>query len=50
MRVTLNRLLRRPPARLFIGLANAEHLEDLRAFLRHPPYDTLLTLTKDLHG
>lgn len=50
MRVTLNRLLRRPPARLYIALASTEHLENLRAFLQQAPYDKLLQLTKDLHA
>ncbi|TFW09254.1 GTPase [Oxalobacteraceae bacterium OM1] len=50
LRVTLNRLLRQRPQRLFISLANAEHLERLRAFLAAPPYDALLVLTQDLHA
>lgn len=49
MRVTLNRVLRHPPQRLFIGLANATHLEQIRAFLGTPSYQPLLTLTADLH-
>lgn len=48
MRVTLNRMLRRSPARLYIGLATSEHLERIRAFLTQAPYDDLLQLTKDL--
>jgi G3E family GTPase len=48
MRVTLNRILRRPPARLFISLATATHIGQLRAFLTAPPYDRLLALTDDL--
>ncbi len=50
MRVTLNRMLRRPPERLYIGLATPEHLERIRDFLTHAPYDTLLQLTKELHA
>lgn len=50
LRVTLNRMLRRPPARLYIGIANPTHLERLRAFLTEAPYDHLLQLTKDLHA
>lgn len=50
MRVTLNRLLRGKPEQLYIGMATASHIEQLRAFLSAPPYDNLLTLTKDLHG
>lgn len=48
LRVTLNRILRRPPARLFIGLATTEHLDQLRSWLASPPYDQLLELTPDL--
>ena len=48
MRVTLNRVLRYPPQRLFISLANADHLEQIRAFLGTPSYQPLLTLTADL--
>jgi G3E family GTPase len=44
LRVTLNRLLRHPPTQLFISLANAEHVGQLRAWLSDPPYDQLLTL------
>lgn len=50
MRVTLNRMLRRKPARLYIGLANSEHLENIRLFLSQAPYDALLQLAKDLHA
>ncbi|HZW13700.1 MAG TPA: GTPase [Noviherbaspirillum sp.] len=49
MRVTLNRLLRRSPERLYIAVANAKHIESLRTFLLQAPYDHLLSLTKDLH-
>ena len=48
MRVTLNRVLRHPPQRLFIGLADATHLAQIRAFLAAPAYQSLLTLTDDL--
>jgi hypothetical protein len=48
LRVTLNRLLRRPPERLYIGLASMEHLDQLRSWLSAPPYDQLLELTPDL--
>jgi hypothetical protein len=50
LRVTLNRLLRRRPERLYIGLATTEHLDQLRSWLRQPPYDQLLELTPDLHS
>jgi G3E family GTPase len=49
MRVTLNRVLRHPPQRLFISLANAGHLAQVREFLGTPSYQPLLTLTADLH-
>jgi hypothetical protein len=48
LRVTLNRILRHPPAHLYIGLADITHLDRIRQFLRDPPYDQLLTLTGDL--
>ncbi|MGZ8291060.1 MAG: GTPase [Telluria sp.] len=48
LRVTLNRVLRRRPERLYIGLASTEHLDQLRSWLQHPPYDQLLELTTDL--
>jgi hypothetical protein len=44
LRVTLNRILRHPPARLFISLANCEHVGQLRQWLSQTPYDGLLTL------
>jgi len=49
MRVTLNRLLRQRPTRLFIGLASGEHLGQLRSWLSSSPYDQLLSLTPDRH-
>jgi hypothetical protein len=48
LRVTLNRLLRQRPERLFIGLARSEHLDQLRSWLQAEPYDQLLWLTSDL--
>lgn len=48
LRVTLNRILRRPPARLYIGLAATPHLQRIRELLRQPPYDALLQLNQDL--
>lgn len=50
MRVTLNRILRQSPQRLYIALASAMHLEAIRAFLTAEPYDKLLVLTQDLHA
>ncbi len=49
LRVTLNRILRHRPDRLFIGLAATDHLDQLRSWLQQPPYDQLLELTPDLH-
>lgn len=48
LRVTLNRMLRHAPARLYIGLATDAHLDRLRDILAQTPYDKLLVLTKDL--
>lgn len=48
LRVTLNRILRRRPTCLYIGLASTEHLDQLRSWLLAPPYDQLLALTPDL--
>ncbi|KQV88565.1 GTPase [Massilia sp. Root351] len=50
LRVTLNRLLRRPPAQLFISLANAEHVDQLRSMLLAAPYGDLLDLAADLQA
>lgn len=44
MRVTLNRMLQRRPAQLFISLADATHLAHLQAYLTAPPYADLVTL------
>jgi hypothetical protein len=48
LRVTLNRLLREKPQRMFVSVASDEHLPLLRQFLQNPPYDTMLSLTTDL--
>ena len=48
LRVTLNRLLRNAPARLFISIADDTHLQQIRSFLSQPPYDAYLSLTPDL--
>lgn len=50
LRVTLNRLLRRRPRRIFIGVADGEHLDQLRSWLQSEPYDQLLRLTSDLNA
>jgi hypothetical protein len=48
MRVTLNRLLRAAPHHLFVSIANSAHREQMRDFLRNPPYDDYLILQDDL--
>ncbi|SFH90467.1 hypothetical protein SAMN04515618_105195 [Collimonas sp. OK307] len=48
LRVTLNRLLRKPPARLYISIADSTHLVQLRDFLSGAPYDAFLEMTPDL--
>ena len=48
LRVTLNRLLRQPPAQLFISLADATHIEQLRSWLSASPYDGWLALGPEL--
>ncbi len=48
LRVTLNRVLRHSPARLYISLATAEHLELLRSWLSEAPYGELLDLQSDV--
>ncbi|KGF80690.1 hypothetical protein IA69_16785 [Massilia sp. JS1662] len=50
LRVTLNRLLRQRPRRIFIGVADSEHLDQLRSWLQSEPYDQLLRLTSDLNA
>ncbi|MGI4719142.1 MAG: GTPase [Janthinobacterium lividum] len=50
LRVTLNRLLRQGPERLFIGLASSEHLDQLRSWLQNAPYDQLLALEPTVHA
>jgi len=50
LRVTLNRILRHRPDNLYIGVANTDHIDQLRSWLQHPPYDQLLVLTPDLHA
>jgi G3E family GTPase len=48
MRVHLNRMLRAKPERLYISVANSEHIEQLRLFLTQTPYDDLISLTDDI--
>ncbi len=48
MQVTLNRVLRHPPQRLFISLASADHLAQIHEFLSAPSYAALISLTEDI--
>lgn len=48
MQVTLNRVLRHPPAQLYISLASGGHDIHFREFITSPPYDEHLQLTADL--
>jgi hypothetical protein len=50
LRVTLNRLLRLHPDRVFIGVGSSDHLDQLRSWLEGPPYDQLLALAPDLQA
>jgi hypothetical protein len=47
MRVTLNRLLRQSPEKIFLSLSADTHLEQVRSFLMQPPYNKLIELSKD---
>ncbi|MGV3741546.1 MAG: GTPase [Burkholderiaceae bacterium] len=49
MRITLSRILRDSPGKIFLSITDASHLPALRAFLAAPPYDQLLQLTEDCH-
>jgi hypothetical protein len=46
MQVTLNRILRHAPARLYIGLASSSHLEQIRQFLGKAPYNQYIRLSE----
>ncbi|MQR00398.1 GTPase [Glaciimonas soli] len=48
LRVTLNRLLREHLQQIYISIADASHLDNLRLFLSQPPYDAFLRLEADL--
>jgi hypothetical protein len=48
MRVTLNRILRRSPARLYLSLSDASHREQVLLFLQAPQYLALLAIGPDL--
>lgn len=49
MRVTLNRALRKPPQRLYLSLASAGHLPQIRSFLQEAQYQSLLSLCEELN-
>lgn len=49
MRVTLNRILRRPPQRLYLSIASAAHLPQMRKFLQESQYQSLLSLSEELN-
>ena len=48
MRVTLNRILRHPPQQLYLSLASAEHLHQIRSFLQDTQYQSLLSLQSEI--
>lgn len=48
MRVTLNRVLRRSPARLYLSLSDATHRDQVLMFLQAPQYLDLLAIGPDL--
>jgi hypothetical protein len=48
LRVTLNRMLRRRPQQIYLGVSDKTHLGALCSFLSNPPYDTLLRVTEVL--
>ena len=50
LRVTLNRVLRSQVQRLYLGVADATHLDQLRSWLSLTPYDQLLELGPDLNA
>ena len=48
MVVTLNRLLRQRPQRLYISIATNTHLAEIERLLSEPPYDAWLSMTRTL--
>lgn len=50
LRVTLNRLLRHHPDRVYIGVGSSDHLDQLRSWLAGSPYDQLLELAPDVYA
>jgi G3E family GTPase len=48
LRVTLNRLLRQHPERLFLAISDAAHMDALTALLQAPPYDRWIALGESI--
>jgi len=48
LRVTLNRLLRSHPPRLYLSIADTTHLDKIHEVLSQAPYDAWLTLSDDI--
>lgn len=48
LRVTLNRLLRKHPDRLYVSIADATHVQQIRAILTSEPYDEWLTISNQI--
>jgi G3E family GTPase len=48
VRVTLNRLLRRAPSRLYLSLSSSAHRNQILAFLQEPQYHERLTIGADI--
>ena len=48
VRVTLNRLLRRAPSRLYLSLSSSAHRDQILAFLQEPQYRERLTIGADI--
>jgi hypothetical protein len=48
LRVTLNRLLRHPPTRIYISLATSTHIGQLRESLSSMPYEQWLSVGDDI--
>jgi hypothetical protein len=42
MKVTLNRLLRQRPARIYLAVASSEHLDNIKQTLAQTPFNDLL--------
>ncbi|QRX83765.1 GTPase [Glaciimonas sp. PAMC28666] len=49
LRVTLNRLLRDYPALLYISIADATHVDQIRTILTSAPYDAWLTVSSNIN-